>query len=107
MLTYIGMSDNMESMESGIIATREIQRRYRQLIDKVKRTKMPLYLGTRAQSEAVILDVETFEQMSRQSSQRTRTWEETEKILKDIRKSGLQKTNLTSFIHKDRRTHGV
>lgn len=94
-------------MESGIIATREIQRRYRQLVDRVKRTKLPLYLGTRAQSEAVLIDVETFERMSRQSNQRTRTWAETEKILKDIRTGGLKKVNLARFIREDRRTHGV
>ncbi len=101
------MSDNMENMESGIIATREIQRRYRQLIDKVKRTKVPLYLGTRARSEAVLLDVETFERMSRQSNQRTRTWEEVVNILKDIRNDDAKKINLARFIREDRLSHGI
>jgi len=94
-------------MESGIIATREIQRRYRQLIDKVKRTKVPLYLGTRARSEAVLLDVETFERMSRQSNQRTRTWEEVVNILKDIRNDDAKKINLARFIREDRLSHGI
>lgn len=94
-------------MASEVIAAREIQRRYRQLVDRVKRTKMPVYLGTRARSEAVLLDVETFERMSHQSGQRIRSWEETEKILKDIRKGGLKKINLARFIRDDRRTHGV
>lgn len=101
------MSDNIGRMESGIVATREIQRRYRRLIDKVKRTKMPLYLGTRARSEAVLLDVETFERMSRRLNQHARSWEETEKILKEIRTDGLQKVNLGRFIHEYRRKHGV
>lgn len=94
-------------MTTGVIATREIQRRYRQLVDRVKRTKMPLYLGTRARSEAVLLDVETFERMARQSNQRTRTWEETEKVLKEIREDGLKKVNLARFIREDRRAHGI
>ncbi len=68
---------------------------------------MPLYLGTRAQSEAVLLDVETFERMSRQANQRTRSWGETEKILKGIRADGAKKINLARFIREDRRSHGV
>lgn len=68
---------------------------------------MPVYLGTRARSEAVLLDVETFERLSRQSNQRTRSWEEVERTLKDIRKDGAKKVNLARFIREDRRTHGI
>ena len=68
---------------------------------------MPLYLGTRAQSEAVLIDVETFERISRHANQRTRSWGEVEKVLKDIRKDGVKKVNLARFIHNDRHAHGV
>lgn len=97
----------MKGMASGVIATREIQRRYRQLIDKVKRTKMPLYLGMRGRSEAVLLDMETFERMSRRSNQPKRNWQEVKEVLKDIQKDGVKNINLARFIREDRRAHGI
>lgn len=91
-------------MASEIIAMREIQRRYRQLINKAKRTKAPLYLGTRARSEAVLIDVDSFQDLQRRA-ERKKDISEILKTMEWIRRGGRARVNLARFIRRDRRAH--
>lgn len=43
-----------------IVPTREIQRDYRQLINRLKRTKKPVFLGSRGKLEAVLLNAQDY-----------------------------------------------
>lgn len=91
-------------MEKEIVQLRELQRNYRKLIDRVNRTKKPLYLGAHSRSEAVLLDVESFERLQRQHKEQE-SWDEVKKKLRRIQKSGIQGINLAEFIHADRHSH--
>ena len=80
-----------------------MQRNYRKLIDEVKRTKRPLYLGARFKPEAVLVDVDIFEHLKRQAEQK-KSWEEIKRTLEWIRNEGKgEKANLAKFIHEDRK----
>ena len=92
-------------MEREIVLLREIQRNYRKLIDRVRRTKQPLYLGARMKPEAVLLDVEMFERMQQRATQK-KSWKELERTLAWIRSQGKgEKTDLAQFIQEDRKRH--
>lgn len=82
------------------ISVREIQRNYRKLINQVKRTKQPIFLGAYFKPEAVLLDVPMFEAMGRAKPKKT--WKEIKAVLGKISQSGKQKVNLAKFIHEDR-----
>ena len=94
-------------MQPERVTLRDIQRRYRNLVDTVKRATRHLYLGTRSKSEAVLLDVETFEELQDRATRKKQSWGEVKKILEEIRKDGTQGVNLAEFVRKDRRTHAV
>lgn len=83
--------------------SRELQRNYRKLIDEVKKTKRPLYLGARLKPEAVLVDIETFERL--QSPKKKKNWEEVKRTLEWIREGGEKKVNLATFIYEDRKRH--
>lgn len=91
-------------MERNVVALRQMQRNYRKLIDEVKRTKRPLYLGARLQPEAVLLDVGTFERMQAQKAKKM-GWSETKRRLDWIANGGRQNVDLSKFIHEDRKRH--
>jgi hypothetical protein len=89
-----------------IISVRELQRNYRKIINKAKRTKQPMFLGKFYQPEAVLLDLKSFEELrSFRPAKPKRTWEEIKKSLDRIRKSGKQNVNLSEFVIKDRLSH--
>lgn len=93
------------SMDKKIISVREIQRNYRRLINQVKKTKSPLYLGARSRAEAVLLDADVFEDLDKKANGQKITWEEMEKNLAWIRKGGKKGVDLARFVYADRRRH--
>ncbi|MCR4313624.1 MAG: type II toxin-antitoxin system Phd/YefM family antitoxin [Candidatus Uhrbacteria bacterium] len=46
-------------------ATRDLQRRYRAIIDSAKKTREPVVLINNSAPEAVLLDIETYNQLTR------------------------------------------
>ena len=92
-------------MNDQIVSMRQMQRNYRQLIDRVKRTKQPIYLVARSKREAVLLDVDEFENLKQKAQGKKVTWEEMKKRLDWIKKGGRQDVNLAQFIHDDRQRH--
>ena len=92
-------------MEKTIVSARELQRNYRQLINRVKTTKRPIYLGTHLKPEAVLVDLDEFNKLH-QPQFRTQTWEEIKRDLDAIRAhSKPSKKSLAEFIHEDRQRH--
>lgn len=91
-------------MEKNVVGSREMQRNYRKLIDEVKRTKRPLYLGARFEPEAVLLDVATFEYL-RQGQRQKVVKGDIRRTLDELRKKGKQGVNLAQFVHEDRKRH--
>ena len=89
-----------------IISAREIQRNYRKLIDKVNRTKQPIFLGRFYKPQAVLLSIESFEELRGWRPVRPKkNWAEMKKSLEKIRKSGKQNVNLSDFVIEDRQSH--
>lgn len=105
-LTYNCMSNIIDAMEK-VISAREMQRNYKKILDKTKRSKRPLYLGRNYKPEFVVLDLDSYEKLKGwwSSPQPRRTWEEIEKSLNWIAKGGRQNVNLAKFIHNDRQSH--
>ena len=91
-------------MDNKIVSIREIQRNYRKLIDRVKETGRPLYLGARLKAEAVLLDVGVFEDL-KNKARKKESWQEVKKRLDWIAGLGRQNVNLSQFIHEDRQRH--
>lgn len=89
-------------MDDKIVSMREIQRNYRELIDRVKKTKQPMYLGARLQKEAVLVDIDSFTQLSRRVG--GQQWEQVKKTLERISKKG-NGINSTKLLRDDRRRH--
>jgi prevent-host-death family protein len=92
-------------MEHNIVLSRELQRNYRKLINTVKKTRQPLYIGARHKSEAVLLDIDEFKQLQQRADKKQRSWTDTRKILETIRASGKGGVNLGLYIHEDRQAH--
>lgn len=92
-------------MTKNIVSLREIQRNYRKLINQVKRTKTPVYLGARSKPEAVLLDVEIFEDLDKRANRQRLSWEEMKERLDRISAGGKQGVNVADFIHADRQRH--
>jgi prevent-host-death family protein len=92
-------------MDYEITSAREIQRNYRKLVDRVKETGQAVYLGARSKPEAVLLDVETFENLKERAGSKQLTWKEIKKKLNRITKSGKQGVSLSQFIYEDRYRH--
>jgi len=91
-------------MGKNVVGSRQMQRNYRKLIDEVKRTRQPLYLGARFTAEAVLLDVATFEYLRQKQKQRVGAGD-IRRTLDELRKSGKQGVNLAQFVHEDRKCH--
>lgn len=92
-------------MDKQIISTREIQRNYRGLVDRARKTKQPVYLGARSKAEVVLLDVGEFENLKNKAQGKKITWPEMKARLDWIASGGKQNTNLAKFIHDDRQRH--
>lgn len=89
-----------------VISAREIQRNYRKLINKVNKTRQPIFLGKFYKPQAVLLSVESFEELRGWRPIRPkRSWAEIKKSLEKIRKSGKQNVNLSKFVIRDRQSH--
>ncbi len=84
---------------------REMQRNYRELFDRARKTKQAVYLGARLKPEVVLLDVGVFEDMQKKIQGKKITWPEMKARLDWIRKGGRQDVNLAQFIHDDRQRH--
>ena len=91
-------------MEQHIVSMREIQRNYRKLVDTIKRTKQPLYLGARSKAEAVLVEVSVFEDLQKRKNQKN-NWGDIKRILDWIKEGGRQDVNLSTFVHEDRKRH--
>ena len=93
-------------MAQEVTSVREMQRNYRGLVNRVKRTKAPLYLGARSRPEVVLLDIETFESFKRHAVPRITSWGEIAQRLAWIRKGGRPGAlSLSDFVHEDRAQH--
>jgi prevent-host-death family protein len=92
-------------MNKKVISSREIQRNYRELIDRVKETSQVVYLGARSKPEAVLLGVDTFERLNGQISAKKPGREELKIKLDQIAKSGKQNVSLSQFVLQDRHRH--
>lgn len=92
-------------MDKNIVSLREIQRNYRKLINEAKRIKTPIFLGARAKPEAVLLDIETFEELDKKANGKKLSWAEMKKRLDWISAGGKQGVNLAEFVHADRKRH--
>lgn len=90
--------------ENKVISARDIQRNYRKLINRVKNTGAPLFLGARFQPEAVLLGLKAFNDLQGITVKK-RNWEEVEKTLDWIAEGGRGEVNLAKFIHEDRKKH--
>ena len=91
-------------MNKNIVSVREMQRNYRKLINQVKETGRPMYLATHSQTEAVLLDINSYEKLQEQANRRE-DWASVKKTLDRISKNGKGKNvNLGNFIHNDRET---
>lgn len=92
-------------MNRNIVSLREIQRNYRKLINEAKRMKTPLFLGARAKPEAVLLDIDAFEDLDKKAKGKKLSWTDMKKRLDWISAGGKQGVNLAEFIHADRNRH--
>lgn len=92
-------------MEKNIISVREIQRNYRKVIDQVKETGQPVYLTSHSQTEAVLLDTNSYEQLRNKAYRQGEDWATVKKTLKWIRSGKGKEINLGEFIHADRKNH--
>lgn len=92
-------------MKNEVISIRELQRNYRKLIDTVRHTKSPLFLGAHQKAEAVLVDVDVFEHLQQRAATKDQSWASIKKQLHRIRMNGKKTTNLAQFIHEDRQHH--
>lgn len=83
---------------------REMQRNYRKLINRVKQTRQPLYLGARLQKEAVLVDLNSFTRLVKQADRSGERWKEVKKTLDRISRKA-KNTDLVKILHADRRSH--
>lgn len=89
-------------IENKVISARDIQRNYRKLINRVKNTRVPLFLGARLQPEAVLLGFKTFNDLQGITAKK-KDWKEVKKTLDWISDGGKQIVSLAKFIHEDRK----
>lgn len=91
------------------VSMREIQRNYKRLFDKVRRTKKPLFLGPYTNPQVVILDVDYFKELEEKAEKQSRAmtinWKKIYKDLDEIAQKGRQGVNLAEFIKNDRENH--
>lgn len=92
-------------MNNKIVSIREIQRNYRKLVDQVKETGQAVYLGARLKAEAVLLDVEGFEELKQKAAGKKPDWKHIKRKLDWIADSGKEDVSLSKFIHEDRQRH--
>ena len=86
-----------------IISVRELQRNYRTIINRAKRTKKPVFLGRYHKPEVAILDMGVYETVYKHKPKRS--WAEIKKTLDWIKAGGKQNVNLAEFVRKDRQSH--
>ena len=91
---------------TSIIPMREIQRNYAELIQRARHQGRPLILGSHGKARAVLMDIGSFQRLTRQSStQQTVQWKTVSDLLKRITKRGKQNISLSDFIRHDRGSH--
>ena len=91
-------------MDNQIVSIRQIQRNYRQLINRAQKTGQPVFLGARLKKEAVLMDADSYEKMKYQAGRSGQNWGEVKETLTWIRR-GEKNQNLSEFIYADREQH--
>ena len=84
-----------------IVSAREMQRNYRTLINRVKRTKQPVFLGTRGKLEAVLIDGEDFLRRTDNGKPTISAAALTSEMEK-FRSKGRRDVSLVKFLRNDR-----
>jgi len=93
-------------METNIFSMREVQRNYRKIIDKAKKHG-PVFLGAHGKAEAVLLDVDVFQELQtiQKHKKSIKEWERLEIALNRLAAKGRQNTSLSQFLIRDRHAH--
>lgn len=88
------------------ISMREIQRSYRKIFERARKTKKPLFLGVRGKAEAVVLDIDVFRNFQKKldTGLKMRKWQDIYRSLERLSGLGRQSASLSDFIHNDRKT---
>ena len=94
-------------MEQNVISMREIQRNYKRVLEKAKTQKGPVFLGAHGKTEAVLMDIESFERLEGEKKYRNnlKRWGDLKREFDYLAKQGKQNVNLAQFIREDRQTH--
>lgn len=94
-------------MDQNVVSMREIQRNYRKIIDWVKSARKPVFLDSRGKTEAVLMDIESFERLEGEKRHKTslREWKDLKREFDYLAKQGKQNVNLAQFVREDRQTH--
>lgn len=92
-----------ENKDKNVISMREVQRNYKKIFDRAKRTKKPVFLGAHFKPSIVVLDINSFEYLKRQAKTKKKTnWGQFYINIDKISKKGCKDVNLSEFIIKDR-----
>lgn len=94
-------------MTETTISMREIQRNYKEIFEKAKREKKPLFLGAHGKPEAVVLDIDVFRNLQKKIGRevKKRHWGDIYRALERLSGLGRQNISLSDFIHNDRKAH--
>lgn len=94
-------------MEQNIISMREVQRNYKRVLEKAKTQKGPVFLGAHGKTEAVLMDIKSFERLEgeRKYKNNLKGWKDLRREFDYLAKQGKQNINLARFVHEDRQTH--
>lgn len=94
-------------MEQRIISMREIQRNYKRILEKAKRSKQPVFLGAHGNPRAVLMDIEVFHLLEKKMKDKAKKmkWRQIERLLDEVSASGRQDVSLSDFIRYDRQSH--
>lgn len=94
-------------MAEVIVSMRSLQRNYKEIFEKTKKAKKPLFLGVRGKPKAVILDIDTFLDFQKKIGEgsKKRRWRDIYRTLERLSNLGRQGISLSDFIHNDRQSH--
>lgn len=86
---------------------REVQRNYKKIFEKARRSRTPIFLGVRGKPHVVVIGVKEFESMQghAQNEQHETKWQEIFRELEYLKDQGAQDVNLAEFIIRDRNHH--
>lgn len=92
-------------MTEATISMREIQRNYKKIFERARKTKKPLFLGVRGKTEAVVLDIDVFRNFQKKLDigLKMRKWQDIYQAIERLSGLGRQNISLSNFIHNDRK----